>query len=134
MIRCVGAIVHDAAGRLLLIRRGTEPGKGLWSLPGGRVEPGETDETAVERELREETGLEVRPGELVGSVRRPAPAGVYEIFDYACTVAGGTPRPGDDAMDVAWVDLAGFTALVDGGELVDQLADTLRGWQALPRR
>jgi 8-oxo-dGTP diphosphatase len=134
MIRCVGAVVHDAAGRLLLIRRGTEPGRGLWSLPGGRVETGETDETAVERELREETGLEVRPGELVGSVRRPASAGVYEIFDYACAVLGSTLRPGDDAMDVAWVDLAGFTALAEGGGLVDQLADTLREWRALPRR
>src|ERR1700754_3923957 len=96
MIRCVGAVVHDSAGRLLLVQRGHEPGLGLWSLPGGRVEPDETDEQAVTRELLEETGLSVRSGALVGRVERPAPAGVYEIFDYACTVVGGALRAGDD--------------------------------------
>lgn len=133
MIRCVGAIVHDSAGRLLLIKRGTEPGRGRWSLPGGRVEPGETDAAAVIRELREETGLDVRPGALVGSVRRPAPDGMYEIFDYACVVTGGTLHAGDDADDADWVNAAHFYILERGGELVDQLAATLRSWQVLPR-
>ena len=71
--RCVGGIVHDVAGRLLVIRRGHEPGRGLWSLPGGRVEPGETDAQAVVREMREETGLDVRPGPLVGTVVEAVP-------------------------------------------------------------
>ena len=75
IVPCVGAIITDAAGRLLLIKRGHEPGKGLWSIPGGRVEPGETDEQAVIREVREETGLAVQPGRLVGAVRRAARAG-----------------------------------------------------------
>ena len=66
-IRCVGGIVHDAQGRLLLIKRANEPGRGRWSLPGGRVEPGETDAEAVVREVREETGLEVTPGPLAGT-------------------------------------------------------------------
>jgi len=134
MIRCVGAIVHDAAGRLLLIRRGRAPGAGLWSLPGGRVEPDESDAEAVVRELREETGLEVRPGDLVGRVERPAPAGVFEIFDYACVVVGGSLRAGDDAAEVDWVDLAGFESLSAADELVELLAETLREWDALPRR
>ena len=56
-VRCVGAVVHDAAGRLLMVRRANEPGRGQWSLPGGRVEPGESDASALARELREETGL-----------------------------------------------------------------------------
>jgi ADP-ribose pyrophosphatase YjhB (NUDIX family) len=133
MIRCVGAIVHDAEGRLLLIKRGHAPGAGLWSLPGGRVEPGETDIQAVTRELLEETGLSVRPGSLVGRVERAAPAGVYEIFDYAAVVTGGTLRAGDDAASAAWVDRAEFAGLVERGELVAQLAETLRGWAALPR-
>ncbi|GAB3446694.1 NUDIX hydrolase [Actinophytocola sediminis] len=133
MIRCVGAIVHDATGRLLLIRRGTPPGRGLWSLPGGRVEPGESDSTAVIRELLEETGLRVVPGNLVGSVQRSAPAGVYEIFDYAATVVDGTLRAGDDATAAEWVDLTEFHSMEQAGHLVDQLAITLRGWQALPR-
>lgn len=133
MIRCVGAIVHDAGGRLLLIRRGTAPGRGLWSLPGGRVEPGESDSSAVVREVLEETGLRVLPGKLVGSVRREGPAGVYEIFDYAATVVGGSARAGDDATAVEWVDSARFHTMERGGELVAQLADTLRDWQVLPR-
>ena len=57
VIPCVGAIVADGEGRLLMIKRGHEPGAGLWSIPGGRIEPGETDTEAVARELTEETGL-----------------------------------------------------------------------------
>jgi ADP-ribose pyrophosphatase YjhB (NUDIX family) len=133
MIRCVGGIVHDAAGRLLLIKRGREPGAGRWSLPGGRVEPGETDTQALSRELLEETGLAVRPGRLVGRVERPAPAGTYEIFDYAAEAVGGSLAAGDDAAGAAWVSRAEFDSLREQGRLVAQLADTLREWDALPR-
>lgn len=127
-IRCVGAVVHDSTGRLLLIRRGHEPGRGRWSLPGGRVEDGETDQVAVARELLEETGLTVAPGALVGSVVR----GPYEIHDYACTVLGGTLRAGDDADDARWIDATAFAALERDGVLTDGLGDTLREWNALP--
>ena len=68
-IPCVGAVVTDGRGWLLLIKRGHEPGAGLWSLPGGRIEPGETDAEALVREMREETGLTVEPGRLIGQVR-----------------------------------------------------------------
>ena len=61
-IPCVGAIIRDPAGRLLLIKRGHDPEAGRWSLPGGRVEPGESDAQALVREMREETGLIVQPG------------------------------------------------------------------------
>src|SRR5438128_474949 len=80
-IRCVGGVTHDTQGRLLLVRRAHDPGKGLWSLPGGRVDPGETDADALAREMFEETGLNVEAGRLVGSVTRPAATGVYEIHD-----------------------------------------------------
>lgn len=133
MIRCVGAVVHDAAGRLLLVRRANEPGRGQWSLPGGRVEPGESDASAVARELHEETGLEVLAGSLVGSVQRPAPAGVFMIFDYRAEVVGGRLHAGDDASDVAWVDLAKFSSFEARGLLVSELAETLTTWQVLPR-
>jgi len=129
MIRCVGAVVHDTAGRLLMIRRANEPGRGQWSLPGGRVEPGESDASAVARELREETGLEVRVGSLIGSVQR----GPFLIFDYAAEAVGGELVAGDDASAAAWVTRAEFARLGAENLLVAQLADTLDGWQALPR-
>jgi len=129
MIRCVGAVVHDAAGRLLLIRRANDPGRGQWSLPGGRVESGETDESAVARELHEETGLEVRVGSLIGSVQREA----FLIFDYRADAVGGSLAAGDDATDAAWLDLATFQSHEQRGLLVTQLAETLANWQVLPR-
>jgi mutator protein MutT len=101
-IPCVGAII-TAGGRILLIRRGHEPEAGRWSLPGGRIEAGETDQQALVREVREETGLEVVPGPLIGAVDRPRPDGrVLVIRDYAATVTGGTLTAGDDADDARW--------------------------------
>jgi ADP-ribose pyrophosphatase YjhB (NUDIX family) len=117
----------------LLVKRGHDPGKGLWSIPGGRVEPGETDAVAVARELLEETGLTVITGRLIGTVTRPAAAGVYEIHDYECQVTGGVLTPGDDAADAAWVDLAIFTTLERTNLLTLGLAPTLRDWDMLPR-
>ncbi|MEU7785952.1 MULTISPECIES: NUDIX domain-containing protein [unclassified Amycolatopsis] len=128
-IRCIGGIAFDDHGRLLLIRRRNDPGSGQWSLPGGRVEPGETDEQAVIRELREETGLDVIPGTVIGSVRR----GPYLIFDYACAVTGGELTAGDDASDARWADAADLSDMEAAGELVDLLYVTLRDWNALPR-
>src|SRR3954464_9521483 len=97
-VPCAGAVVRDGAGRILLVRRANEPGRGLWSLPGGRVEPGEAEEAAVVREVLEETGLVVRVEALVGRVS----IGRYDIGDYACTVTGGTLAAATDADDVAW--------------------------------
>lgn len=132
-IRCVGALIHDTHGRLLLVLRGNDPGRGQWSVPGGRVEPGEDDETAVRREVAEETELTVTVGGLCGVVERAAPAGVYVIYDYLCTPVGGTAAAGSDAAAVRWVDAAGFAALHDAGELVDLLAETLWDWGVLAR-
>ncbi|GAA1867941.1 NUDIX hydrolase [Actinomadura bangladeshensis] len=126
--RCVGGIVRDGDGRLLLVRRGRPPGEGQWSIPGGRVEPGEDDAAAVARELKEETGLDVAVGALAGTVERAGPGGVtYEIHDYAATVTGGTLRAGDDAADARWVrpDALGDLPLTPG------LVDALRLWGVL---
>lgn len=125
VIPCVGAVIKDSAGRLLLIKRGHEPGAGLWSLPGGRVKPNETDIEAVEREIKEETGLIVKTGRLIGKVQRPGLAGaVIDIRDYAATVTGGTLTAGDDAADARWVAPGNLRAL----PLTEGLAEILADW------
>ena len=130
VVPCVGAVIKDDRGRLLLIRRGHAPGAGLWSLPGGRVEPGETDTEALVREMREETGLEIEAGQLIGRVRRPGPDGaVLDIRDYAATVAGGTLRAGDDAADARWVDASELASL----PVTEGLLEALIRWGVLTR-
>lgn len=123
-VRCVGAVVFDDGGRLLLVRRGRPPQQGSWSLPGGRVEPGETEPQAVAREVAEETGLEVAVGRLAGRVLRSGPEGVvYDIADYECRVAGGELRPGDDAADARWVETGQLAELSLSTGLVDALTE-----------
>jgi ADP-ribose pyrophosphatase YjhB (NUDIX family) len=127
-IPCVGAIIKDPGGRLLLIRRGHAPEAGRWSLPGGRVEPGESDQQAVIREIREETGLEIECDQLIGSVKRISPPdAVLEIRDYAATVTGGVLVAADDAAEVRWVSPAELGRL----PLTSGLAETLAGWGVL---
>jgi 8-oxo-dGTP diphosphatase len=124
LVRCVGAVCHNSDGRLLLVRRANEPGRGQWSVPGGRVEPGEDDSAALVREMQEETGLTVQPGELIGRVRR----GHYDIGDYRCQVVSGILRAGDDAADARWCDITEMRAL----PLTDGLLVTLADWGVLP--
>lgn len=124
----MGAIITDDTGRLLLIQRGHEPEEGRWSLPGGRVRPGESDLEAVAREVREETGLHVEPGRLIGEVERPAPGGaIFDIHDYAATVSGGVLAAGDDAADARWV----HPREIDLLDLTSGLTRTLTGWGVL---
>jgi 8-oxo-dGTP diphosphatase len=132
-VPCVGAIINDDTGRLLLILRGHEPGKGLWSVPGGRIEPGETDQQAVMREVGEETGLEVTCGPLLGAVDRPRLDGaVIELRDYLVVVTGGELAAGDDAADIRWVTPDEARALDADGKLTGGLLDALRSWHVLP--
>lgn len=112
----VGAIViHD--DRILLIRRGNEPLKGEWSVPGGAVECGETLEAAIAREVREETGLDVEVGPIVDVIDRirldsaGRPQYHYVLIDYVCRLTGGTLRCGSDAVDARWADLDEVAAL-----------------------
>jgi ADP-ribose pyrophosphatase YjhB (NUDIX family) len=129
VIPCVGAVIRDSDGRLLLVKRGHQPERGRWSVPGGRVEPGESDQEAVIREIREETGLLVTPGPLIGRLRRPAavPGAELDIRDYAATVVGGQLTAGDDADDVMWAGLGDLDSL----PLTDGLLAALRGWGAI---
>ena len=126
-VAAVGAIaVRD--GRLLLVKRGRPPAVGRWSVPGGRVEAGESEPDAVVREVAEETGLAVRVGALAGEVVRAGPGDVtYRIHDYYVQVLGGTELAGDDADDVAWV---AFEKLA-GYPLTDGLLEALQAWKVV---
>jgi mutator protein MutT len=107
----VGAVIIDG-GRVLLVKRAHEPLKGQWSLPGGAVEVGETLADAVVREVREETGLDVRVGdvvEVIDRVHRGADGRVeyhFVIVDYLCAPIGGRLQHASDASDVCWAPIA----------------------------
>lgn len=121
-------VVHE--GRLLVVRRGRPPGRDLWSVPGGRVERGESVEQAAVREVAEETGLRVEARGLVGRVERAAPGGgIYVIDDLRCVLDGPADalRAGDDADDVRWVGRDELELL----PCVDLLLETLAAWGVL---
>ncbi|MGQ1838798.1 NUDIX hydrolase [Kocuria turfanensis] len=123
IVRAAAAVVVGADGRLLLIRRGTDPQRGRWSVPGGRVEPGETVAEAAVREAFEETGARVRAERELGVVRVPGGRDVvYEVHDIAATFLGGTLRPGDDADEVRWVAPQELSALPTTDGLLKHLA------------
>lgn len=123
----VGAIILRR-GRVLLVQRGRAPGRGLWSLPGGAVEPGERLEDAVRREVREETGLEVRSAEVfevferIIRDRRGRVEYHYVLIDFLCRAAGGAPAPADDADDVEWVAVDNLA----GRPMTDGTAEVIR--------
>jgi 8-oxo-dGTP diphosphatase len=103
----VGALIFDG-DRILMAQRGKPPLEGLWSLPGGLVETGESLKDAVCREVREETGLEIRPLgvlEIFERIMRDsegAPEYHYVLIDYVCSVSGGELCAGDDACRAEW--------------------------------
>jgi 8-oxo-dGTP diphosphatase len=104
----VGAIILRR-DRILMAQRGKEPLKGWWSLPGGALETGESLADGVCREVREETGLEVRPLGILQVFERimrdasGTPEYHYVLIDYMCRITGGDLRPGDDVCAVEWV-------------------------------
>ena len=97
-----------SGGRALLVRRGSAPLAGQWSIPGGMLEVGETLLEGVRRELLEETGMEVRVGELIEVFERITPDNDgktryhFVVLDYVCEVVCGEARAGSDVVDVAW--------------------------------
>lgn len=115
-VAAVGGVVIDG-GAVLLVRRALPPRQGEWSLPGGRLELGESLTEGVAREVREETGLEVEVGvvvEVFDRVHRDEAGRIryhFVIVDFLCRPRGGTLAAGDDAADARWVPRAEVAAL-----------------------
>lgn len=118
----VGAVVVRH-GRLLLVRRGHEPAAGRWSLPGGRVRPGEPLAQAVRRELAEETGLRGEVGPLCGVAERLGEGYHYVVLDYWVQVIGQTARAASDAVGLCWAGRAELARLPLVDDLDRWLAD-----------
>ena len=115
-ILAVGAVVVSR-GRALLVRRGNDPAKGLWSIPGGKVELGETIHDAVRREIKEETGLDIKVGRrlrILQRIFRDDSGRVryhYVLIDFCAVPIGGTLSASSDAADVRFFTARGLQRL-----------------------
>ncbi len=112
----VGAVIVEG-GRVLLVRRDTEPLRGEWSVPGGMLELGEKLRDGVRREALEETGVEVEPGEVLDVFDSIFTDGLgktqyhYVLIDYLCRPISGEAQAGSDVSDVRWVSLEALPAM-----------------------
>jgi ADP-ribose pyrophosphatase YjhB (NUDIX family) len=115
------AIVRD--GKILLIKRRNEPGKGLWAVPGGKVEYGETLRDAAAREVKEETGLDIAVGPLIWSGESISAHGHLVLIDFLGSVLGGQLAASDDAEQALWVDVEKAKELALTPTMHDLLAE-----------
>ena len=120
-------VVKDNA--LLMVRRGGGPGRGLWSLPGGRVERGEYISDALAREVKEETGVDIAPGELIGIFEIVGDDHHYVVLDFAGDpLSESEPTAAGDAAEARWVPLKEVASL----ECTPRFVETMSAWGVLP--
>jgi 8-oxo-dGTP diphosphatase len=123
----VGAICQNGKD-LLMVKRGREPAKGLWSIPGGRVELGEYLADALVREVREETGLDVQVGQLAG-IHEVVGDPHFVILDFeAIVTTDRDPVPGDDVEEVRWVPFGEVPDL----DCTPRFVEIMKAWSVLP--
>lgn len=121
-ILAASAVIRNDVGSYLLIQRATPPQKGHWTLPGGRVEAGETLQQAAIREVREETGLVIRIVRELGLLHVPdGRGGIYEIHDFLAEPVSGNAVAGDDAADVGWFRAEALAGLLLTTDLLKYL-------------
>lgn len=116
---CDAVIIEN--GKIVLVKRGVEPFKGQWAVPGGRLEEDETAEQCLIREAKEETNLDVKPIALVGIYSAPNrdPRGIIAAT-YLCKHIGGELKGGDDAAEAKWFDLNALPELAsDHGKMIE---------------
>jgi 8-oxo-dGTP diphosphatase len=133
-IVAVGAFIFDREGRVLLVERGKEPGLGLWTVPGGRLEPRETLAQAVAREVREETGLIVEVGALACVVERMGDDFHFVILDYLAHVIGGELKAATDVRAARYVADSELDALPLTDGLVPLIERARKSHAAWERR
>ncbi|AGK61872.1 ADP-ribose pyrophosphatase [Archaeoglobus sulfaticallidus PM70-1] len=125
----VGAVIIQN-GKVLLVKRANEPNKGYWSVPGGLVRVGESLRSALAREVKEETGLEIEIGDVAcvseeiignGEVRFH-----YVIIDFFSEIKGGEPKAGSDALEVRWFDINSIDSSEKVVDFVKKLMKNLK--------
>lgn len=113
----VGAVVFNSAGDVLLVKRKNEPSKNKWTIPGGRIQAGETLDQAVEREIFEETALKIKAGNIIYTfelIEKNDDGKIkfhYIIIDLEADYISGEPRADDDALETGWISKKTYSTL-----------------------
>ena len=126
-IHVVAAIITDASGRIFATQRGYGEWKDWWEFPGGKIEPGETPEEALRREIREELDIDITVGRLLATVEYDYPAFHLSMQCYLCTLPAGTPRllEHEDARWLTRDDLDSVRWLPADESIIKQLRDVI---------